>query len=133
MARPETKWQTKFRDSLPFVSDRVEITAGSTPGFPDCVFWVHGLALPVECKVGFTSRGRLFADFKPTQKLWWRKAHIEGRRAMAAASWGDRVVLLPPSRVPELWESGVKGPHTLFPVMGDVSTAAALQGMVVHR
>lgn len=81
-------------------SDRIEFGMGGTPGFPDAVFWIAGQPLPVEFKIGRIVNGdRLRFDLRPEQKLWWRHAALEDRRALLVASVGKALYWLRPSLV----------------------------------
>ena len=107
MARAETNFQNRVRSMLGIPSDRIEITHGSTPGFPDTVFWPSGASVPVEFKVGRLQEGRLRADFTPVQKLWWRKAKQKGYRAFAIVGLEGKAVFVPIDKVPTLWGEGL--------------------------
>ena len=115
MVRTETVSQNKFRAILKasegWESDRIEPTAGSTPGFPDTVFWISGRALPVEFKVGRligpSTRHMVKVDYRPAQRLWWRKAALQNRTALVAVCTGPRVGLFRASEALALEITGV--------------------------
>lgn len=118
MARPETIFQNRVRKLLGVQSDRVEIGMGSTVGFPDTVFWPSGEALPVEFKIGRLVEGRVKADFEPTQKLWWRKAVMDSRKAFVIVGVEGKACLVLHRDIPPLWGEGLPCPP-LVPLQED--------------
>lgn len=88
-ARPETKATQTLRRHSRHVIDRIEPTAGSTPGFPDTVIWVRGIAIPVEIKRAARRRVGYMVTLTPVQRLWWRKAADQNLIAFGAVSMKD--------------------------------------------
>lgn len=100
----------KVRSLAACPCDRIEPSPvhGASPGFPDTVFWVfQRIAFPVEFKhLKKAKPGFLRSEFRPAQKLWWRKAAASERRALVAIGSLERGVFwVSPKEVPRLWSS----------------------------